>query len=479
LNKSGPIIKEMHRFTSNVIPPLCVSLDLACLILSVPISLLAHSLIVGGPIDAEVHLAAAVIAAVAFFLIRQSHAAYAQPLSQMRNADKAVALDFVVAALLSIAIVWQFGLVDLFSRGLMLAYVVSCASTLFVSRFLLRAALYALSASGRIGQRVAIYGANPEIVAQAYRLLGLQGLPQLQLIGVVDDRGERNPRLPHLPFIGGFAELVELARAGGVDQVLIALPEINRSRLDEILEELSAVSLDISMIPREALALAPAYKVSFLGEIPLLTFWQRPFRDINRIVKRAEDIVVAASAAILLMPLLLLTAIAIKLSSDGPVLFVQPRFGFNNKEIFVLKFRSMYVGRQDVTGEQRTRKGDDRITPVGKLIRKLSIDELPQLWNVLRGEMSVVGPRPHAVHMKVGDLYYFDAVKGYASRHRVKPGITGLAQVRGLRGEIDTIERAKQRVELDKYYIDNWSLGLDLQIIVETAFKIVADKDAY
>jgi lipopolysaccharide/colanic/teichoic acid biosynthesis glycosyltransferase len=139
----------------------------------------------------------------------------------------------------------------------------------------------------------------------------------------------------------------------------------------------------------------------------------------------------------------------------------------------------MYAERQDLFGEQRTLKNDARITPVGRIIRKLSIDELPQLWNVMRGDMSIVGPRPHAIHMKVGDRFYFDAVRGYAARHRVKPGITGLAQVRGLRGEIDTIERAKKRVELDKYYIDNWSLGLDLQIIFETAFKIVADKNAY
>jgi lipopolysaccharide/colanic/teichoic acid biosynthesis glycosyltransferase len=139
----------------------------------------------------------------------------------------------------------------------------------------------------------------------------------------------------------------------------------------------------------------------------------------------------------------------------------------------------MYIEAQDLLGEQRTSKNDSRVTPVGRIIRKLSIDELPQLWNVIRGDMSIVGPRPHALHMRVGDLYYFDAVKGYSSRHRVKPGITGLAQVRGLRGEINTIERAKRRVELDRYYIDNWSLGLDLQIIAETSFKILADKNAY
>lgn len=456
-----------------------MGVDLACLVVSAPIALIAHNFLLGGRIDAEVHMAAAVIAGVAFFLIRQSRNSYAQPLTQLRSTDKGVAVDYVVAALLSSAIIWQFGLVDLFSRGLMLLYVASCAATLFVSRFAIKAALHALSSSGRIGQRIAIYGADPETVEQAYKVLQLQALPQLQLVGVADDRGARNPSISNLPFIGGFSELVALARKGGVDQVLIALPDINRLRLEQILEELSAVSLDVSMIPREALALAPAYKVSFLGELPLLTFWQRPFRDINTIVKRSEDLIVASAALLLLSPLLLLTALLIKLTSPGPVLFVQPRFGFNNNEIFVLKFRSMYAEQQDLLGEQRTLKNDRRITPVGTIIRKLSIDELPQLWNVIRGDMSIVGPRPHAIHMKVGDRFYFDAVRGYSARHRVKPGITGLAQVRGLRGEIDTIERAKRRVELDKYYIDNWSLGFDLQIMFETAFKIMSDKNAY
>jgi len=171
--------------------------------------------------------------------------------------------------------------------------------------------------------------------------------------------------------------------------------------------------------------------------------------------------------------------VAIKLESKGPVLFRQRRLGFNNLEIDVLKFRSMYVDRQDESGGERTRKCDPRVTRVGRIIRRTSIDELPQLWNVLRGEMSLVGPRPHALAMRVGDEYYHEAVRGYPARHRVKPGITGLAQVRGLRGEIDTIERAKKRVEYDVYYIEHWSPLLDLRIIMETMVRLVWDRNAY
>ncbi len=161
------------------------------------------------------------------------------------------------------------------------------------------------------------------------------------------------------------------------------------------------------------------------------------------------------------------------------MLFRQKRFGFNNLDIEVLKFRSMYVDRQDASGAERTTRGDTRVTVVGRLIRRTSIDELPQLINVLRGEMSIVGPRPHATAMRVGDAYYHDAVRGYAARHRVKPGMTGLAQVRGLRGEIDTIERAKKRVEYDIYYIENWSPLLDLRIILETIVSLIWDRHAY
>lgn len=473
-----PAGQRKQRFTSNVIPPIFVAADLICLLMSAPLALGAHALLIGERIDAGVHVAAALMAGIAFFLIRAARDAYAHPFSQIEKADTAVALDYLVAALLSSAIIWQFGLVELFSRGLMLLYVACNLTSLFISRFLLRAVVARLARSGRIGQRVVLYGADPPTVERAFRILQLQALPQLLLVGVVDDRGEPS-NLASLPFIGGFAELITLARSGAVDQVLIALPDINRQRLDAILDELSSVSVDVSMIPREVLALWPSYEVNFLGAVPILTFWRRPFRDINALVKRGEDLVVAGLATLLFAPIMLVTAILIKATSEGPVFFVQPRFGFNNQEIFVYKFRSMYTDKGDASGSERTRRRDARVTPVGRIIRKLSIDELPQLWNVLRGDMSIVGPRPHATHMKVGDLYYFDAVKGYAARHRVKPGITGLAQVRGLRGEIDTIDRAKQRVDFDQQYIDNWSLFLDLRIILETALKIIVDDNAY
>jgi Undecaprenyl-phosphate glucose phosphotransferase len=334
---------------------------------------------------------------------------------------------------------------------------------------------------GLIGQRVAIYGADRDITTRVLELLEIERLPHINVIGFADDRRTRveTGMIGRFPFLGGFDELLDLAKAGMLDQLIVALPLVRQERLNAIIEQLSAGSIDVCIMPREFLVLRDRYRVNYIGSLPVLNVWQQPVRDFDGVLKEVQDRTLALIGLILLAPLLAFAALAIKLESKGPILFRQKRMGFNNIEIEVLKFRSMYVDRQDQSGAQRTTKGDPRVTRVGRIIRRTSIDELPQLWNVLRGEMSIVGPRPHATAMRVGDTYYHDAVRGYAARHRVKPGITGLAQVRGLRGEIDTIERAKKRVEYDIYYIENWSPLLDLRIILETIFRLIWDRHAY
>src|SRR6185295_13991837 len=179
-------------------------------------------------------------------------------------------------------------------------------------------------------------------------------------------------------------------------------------------------------------------------------------------------------------PILLITAIAIKLDSRGPVLFRQKRYGFNNELIEVYKFRSMYTDKTDATASKLVTKGDPRVTRVGRFIRKTSIDELPQLFNVVfKGNLSLVGPRPHAVHAKAVDRLYDEAVDGYFARHRVKPGITGWAQINGWRGETDNDEKIQRRVEHDLYYIENWSVLFDLYILARTPFALLAAENAY
>jgi Undecaprenyl-phosphate glucose phosphotransferase len=375
----------------------------------------------------------------------------------------------------------QFGRASDFSGQFALLFLATSLVLLIVSRLTFRRVIWIMMTRGLIGQRVAIYGADREITTRVLELLEIERLPHIQIIGFADDRRTRveTGMINGVPFLGGFEDLLSLAQAGMLDQLIVALPLVQQDRLNMIVEQLSAGSIDVCILPREFLVLKDRYRVNYLGSLPVLNVWQQPVRDLDGLMKEVQDRVLALIGIIALSPILLATAIAIKLESKGPILFKQRRVGFNNLEINVLKFRSMYTDRQDLSGGQRTTKNDPRVTKVGRIIRRTSIDELPQLWNVLRGEMSIVGPRPHTNAMRVGDAYYHDAVRGYAGRHRVKPGITGLAQVRGLRGEIDTIERARKRVEYDMYYIENWSPLFDLRIIAETMVKLIWDRHAY
>jgi Undecaprenyl-phosphate glucose phosphotransferase len=476
----GPRSRK-YRFTSNVIATIIVGVDLLCLILGPLLAPLAYELVLGPQYFIERHINVAVVIAVNFFLIRLSRNSYAHPMGRGGDSDQAVAFEFLLAALLVYATIWQLGVTKPFSTGLALCYLTITPTLLFVSRFVVRKLVWYLVQAGFIGQRIVIYGADETSSERVLRLFELERLPYVAIVGIADDRTTRIERARPwtVPFLGGLDALVARIAQGDVDMVVIALPMISQSRLDEITERLQLVSVDICLMPREALDLSQQYTMRFIGSIPLFALWQRPMRDFNRFLKAAEDRILAVLGLVLLSPLLLLTALLIKLTSRGPVLFRQERFGFNNVRISVLKFRSMYTDRQDLSGAERTTRNDPRVTPLGRIIRRLSIDELPQLFNVLTGEMSIVGPRPHATRMKVGDEYYFEAVRGYVARHRVKPGITGLAQVRGLRGEIATVERAKRRVEYDMYYIENWSLLLDLRIILETAWRLIWDRNVY
>lgn len=470
--------RRRQRFTSNIAGPIFFLADLLCIVLSVPIALETYRLVISYQMILPVHLFALCAAAGTYLLIRTSRHAYDRTLVNLFDPDADSLIDAVASVLIASALVWQFGMIENLSRGLAILYLIAFCLLLLVSRPLVRAAIRRLAANGSIEQRIAFYGADPGSLAIIRKVLDGINLPHLRFVGVADDR----PKVKHiegLPLIGGLDELLALARNGELDQVLFCVPNLPPKRLDDIMDELSNVSVDVAVIPAEAIQLAPDYRVQLLGQLPVLTLWQRPFRDVSGLVKRAEDLLIAGTATVVLSPLLLLTALLVRLSSPGPLFFVQPRIGFNNELIKVLKFRTMYAEQSDLKAEQTTTADDPRITPIGRTLRKLSLDELPQLFNVIQGDMSLVGPRPHATHMKVGDRYYQDAVRGYAGRHRVKPGITGLAQVKGVRGEIRTIERAKLRVELDTKYIENWSLFLDLWILLSTVRAVIWDRDAY
>ncbi|HEV7340425.1 MAG TPA: undecaprenyl-phosphate glucose phosphotransferase [Sphingopyxis sp.] len=467
------------RFTSNVLRSLGIVNDIACFVCAYVLAMIAYDLTIGYYYDARLHRTGAIILCINYFLIRVSRDGYAVVKGQGEDVGFSSLADFLLASGLTTLVILQLEMMSDYSRGFALYFIGFSMIALFLSRILFRKLISKLMDRGVVGQRVAIYADSAKGADKVAKLLEIERLPHLRIIGYADDRRQIKPEERELSYLGGFDALLQLARTGQLDQVILALPQIRQDRLEYIADTLSAASIDLCVLPRETLELKTGYRVNFLGSLPVFAIWQQPIRDVDGIVKEVLDRGLAAVAVVLLSPILLLTCLAIRLESKGPILFRQKRFGFNNNEISVLKFRSMYVDRQDSSGAERTQKNDPRVTRVGRFIRRTSIDELPQLFNVLKGDMSLVGPRPHATMMRVGDKYYFDAVKGYTARHRVKPGITGLAQVRGLRGEIATTERARKRVEYDVYYIENWSPLLDIRIMIETVLKLIWDKNAY
>jgi Undecaprenyl-phosphate glucose phosphotransferase len=250
-------------------------------------------------------------------------------------------------------------------------------------------------------------------------------------------------------------------------------------RLARVVDKLRQLPIDVRLCPDQAGFRVRPHGVSQIDGMAMLNVLDRPLRDWHLVGKEIEDRVIAALALLVISPLLLLIALAIKLDSRGPVFFRQRRYGFNNQLIEIFKFRTMHHHARDPNAEQLTRRNDPRVTRVGAFLRRTSLDELPQFFNVLRGEMSVVGPRPHALAAKAGGLLYQDAVADYASRHRVKPGITGWAQVNGWRGETAQLEQIERRVQHDLYYIENWSILFDLRIILLTVIGGFTGRYAY
>ncbi|MEA2989301.1 MAG: hypothetical protein QOG83_2012, partial [Alphaproteobacteria bacterium] len=270
------------------------------------------------------------------------------------------------------------------------------------------------------------------------------------------------------------------ARRTRIDLVIFSLPISAESRILQMLKKLWVLPVDIRLAAHSNKLRFRPRAYSYIGGVPVLDVLDKPITDWDVVMKWLFDKVVGSLMLIALLPLMLVTALAVRLDSRGPVLFKQKRFGFNNELIEVYKFRSMYVDQCDTHAAKLVEKGDPRVTRVGRFIRKTSLDELPQLFNVVfRGDLSLVGPRPHAVHAKAENRLYDDAVDGYFARHRVKPGITGWAQVNGWRGETDTHEKIQQRVEHDLYYIENWSVLFDLYILAKTPFALVRTKNAY
>ncbi len=325
--------------------------------------------------------------------------------------------------------------------------------------------------------RLVVVGANE--LSKDF-LQRMRSLRTHDLRGVVCDHGESaGATFCGLPVLGTVASLLPMIRRDEVDAVIIAIPWSTAQRIPLLISEIAAAPVDLFVAPHLPSGILPGRPVTRLASLPLLRASDRPLSAGQALLKRAEDLFLAGILIVLLAPVMIGLALLIKATSPGPVFFRQRRLGFNNRVIEVLKFRTMYTHLADSDARQQTSRNDKRVTPLGGLLRRASLDELPQLLNVLRGEMSLVGPRPHGLQTTAGGVPLEEAVPQYASRHRVKPGITGWAQVHGLRGELDTVDKIVNRVAYDLDYIRNWSLGLDLKIIWRTTLLILIDPHAY
>jgi Undecaprenyl-phosphate glucose phosphotransferase len=417
---------------------------------------------------------AAIVAFQAFDLY--STAAFRTHVHQLSRLGLAWTLVFLLAA----AVVFFIKLESTLSRGWAGSWYIIGLAALFAGRLVLMRLVRRWARNGRLTRRAIIVGGGLEGGALV-RALEAEKDSDLRICGVFDDRGsERSPDVcAGIPKLGTVDDLVEFTRLTRVDLILVSLPLTAEERVLQMVRKLWVLPVDVRLAAHmNRLRFRPrAY--SYIGNVPVLDIFDKPIADWNMVMKSAFDRAIGGVLLLLTLPLMVATAIAIKLDSRGPVLFRQRRLGFNNEVIEVFKFRSLYHDHADPNARRVVTRNDPRVTRVGRFIRKTSIDELPQLINVLRGELSLVGPRPHAVEATTANKLWEEVVDGYFARHRVKPGITGWAQINGWRGEVNTPEKLQQRVEHDLYYIENWSLLFDIYILLRTPFALLRTENAY
>ncbi len=350
------------------------------------------------------------------------------------------------------------------------------------SRLFLRALVRRWARQGRLDRRTIIVGSDQN-GEQLIDALKIQEDSDIDVLGVFDDRNDARAleTCAGKPKLGKVDDVVEFARRTRVDLVLFALPISAETRILEMLKKLWVLPVDIRLSAHTNKLRFRPRSYSYLGKVPTLDVFEAPITDWDLVMKWLFDRIAGSLILILALPVMALVAAAIKLDSRGPVLFRQKRFGFNNERIDVFKFRSLYHEQADPLAAKVVTKDDPRVTRVGRFIRKTSLDELPQLFNVVfNGNLSLVGPRPHAVQGMLQSRLFDEAVDGYFARHRVKPGITGWAQINGWRGEIDNEEKIQKRVEFDLYYIENWSVLFDAYILFKTPLSLLTrSENAY
>lgn len=347
---------------------------------------------------------------------------------------------------------------------------VSCG--LVISRSVIRLFLGYMRNIGFNTRNVAIMGAMPVGIRLAESLRDAHWMG-FKVLGIYDnDNSQLNTTIERR---GDLCQLVEDAKSGRIDRVYIAMSMEQEKLIKDTVADLSDTTCSVMLIPDIFTFNILQSRSEEINGVPVVSLFDTPMSGINQVIKRIEDIILSIFILLFISPVLLLIAAMVKFTSSGPVIFKQRRYGMDGKAIEVWKFRSMSVMEDGDKVVQAT-KGDTRLTPVGAFLRRTSLDELPQFINVLKGDMSIVGPRPHAV---AHNEQYRKLINGYMLRHKMKPGITGWAQINGWRGETDTLEKMQKRVEFDLDYIRNWSVWLDIKIVFLTIFKGFINKSAY
>jgi undecaprenyl-phosphate galactose phosphotransferase/putative colanic acid biosynthesis UDP-glucose lipid carrier transferase len=424
----------------------------------------------------HLHVGAGITAAVLYLLIGGSLGFYqvADIFSSRRNAPRIIWQWFLTSLLLSL-LAFLFRIGDEFSRGSIICFAGVALALLLASRSLMKAALTSAVSQGRLhGRRVVLVGLRDELAtvgrADLLRRFGLTeveriAFPELGNWSLAANKG----------ILDSLDKALAVARDRSAEEIVLALGWSDTRGIELVRDRLRDSPLPVQLLPDQ--------KVRYLTDNPAFSvkrslaieIQRTPLSGLELAAKRVLDIVVASLALMVLSPMMLLTAVAIKLESPGPALFRQQRSGFNAKRFMIFKFRTMTV-MEEGDNVTQAKRHDPRVTGLGGLLRACSADEVPQLFNVLLGDMSLVGPRPHAV---AHDSYYSKLLSEYAFRHHVKPGITGWAQIHGCRGPTDQVGLMKNRLDFDLWYINNWSLGLDLIVLARTVVELVRPRNAY
>ena len=420
-----------------------------------------------------------VIFANIFFNISRVHriGAYRNFLLQMGKILAAWSALFTLMVIL----IFLFKASDSISRIWIIGWYFSGSIFLILYRLTIKTLILHWTKLGKLKRRTVIIGGGSDAESLINTIQNSKET-DIELLGIFDDRiDERSPeKVAGLQKIGKVINLLTFARETRVDLIIVSLPLSAEERVLQMFKQLWVLPVDIRLSAHMSKLKFKASAYSYIGDVAVFDMADKPISDWSLVFKWVFDKITAIIAIILLFPVMIIAAIAVRLDSKGPVIFKQKRYGFNNEMIEIYKFRSMYADMSDATASKLATKNDPRITKVGKFIRKTSIDELPQLFNVLKNELSMVGPRPHAVSAKAENKLYNDSVSGYFARHKVKPGITGWAQINGWRGETETAEKIIKRVDHDLYYIDNWSLMLDVYILLMTPISLLSkNENAY